>query len=75
MKKCDMVAWHALGDDSYAQDYFSQKSKDAPGVDKVGDLSTTTETYTKGKKQRVIFTTQRKLDTGDYEEDFLIPLG
>ncbi len=66
-----MMAWHADGQNSYSEDYWSVR-KAAPKVDKVNDLKTTFTVSEDGT--RVIFTTRRKLDTGDQGEDYLIPL-
>ncbi len=66
-----MMAWHADGQNSYSEDYWSVR-KAAPKVDKVNDLKTTFTVSEDGT--RVIFMTRRKLDTGDQGEDYLIPL-
>ena len=57
----DMIAWHADGSNSYAQDYWSTMN-DTPGVDDDVDLKTT---FVEEADGRITFTTRRKLDTGD----------
>ena len=69
MYNVDMIAWHGLGANSYAADYWSTRN-DTPKVDNRSDLSTT---FTQNSG-RIKFVTRRKLDTGDTLEDYLIPL-
>ena len=76
MFETDMIAWHANGTNSYVEDYYS-KRRAAPKIDDQRDVefifgqvpASSPTDYPK-----VYFMTWRPLDTGDTEEDFLIPL-
>ena len=76
MYDTDMIGWHGAGDNSYVQDYWSS-SKSVPAIDDSNDLewlaypqkSSVDVSY-----DYVTFVAWRALDTGDTEQDFLIPL-
>ena len=71
MFNVDMIAWLAQGDVYKAVDYWSTE-KNTPAEDTVQNLPTTFEANQ--DNTRVTFTTKRKLDTGDADQDYLIRL-
>ena len=79
MNNVDMIGWHADGADSYVRDYFS-KTKNTPPEDDEQNLDsevpefTAKDPNTEGDYDRVSFVTYRDLDTGDAEQDYLVPL-
>ena len=71
MTNTDMIAWHANGNESYSEDYWSTR-KAEPKVDDSSNLDTSFKVSV--DSSRVTFVTRRKLDTGDDSEDYLITL-
>ena len=73
MSRVDMIAWHGYGETAAAVDYWSTSKKTPlPDPEDQQNLETTYEMSEDGK--RVNFVTTRKLDTGDSELDYLVPL-
>ena len=72
MTNVDMMAWRSEADIAVAEDYWST-SYGAPKLDDVQSLSTPS-IVPNADGSRVTFTTTRLLDTGEYSEDFLVPL-
>lgn len=71
MVDVDMLTWFGLGADSVAKDHWSTSRK-KPDEDTQADHITKEMTFDE-TNNRVKFVTTRKADTGDLEQDFLIP--
>ena len=71
MVDVDMLTWFGLGADSVAKDHWSTAKK-APAEDSIADHNTRSMIFDE-TNNRVQFVTTRKLDTGDVDQDFLIP--
>ena len=75
MNEVDMVAWHANGVDSYVKDYYSLNKYAAPAEDDIQNFETETpKLIGGGDDTRVQFISYRDLDTGDDEQDYVVPL-